>query len=88
MQEKYLQYTAIIVEAISKLIEEDGELSIDKEELFEGDNLTGFFHALANVAPSCLYDAMTGNNVDILEFNHIANKLVFQYAKEKDNKTK
>jgi hypothetical protein len=77
--EKYLQYAVMITGAIGSMFEEDSEWAIDQEELMEGDNLTHFMHALANVAPAHLFNNLTGDNKNQLEFNHVANQLCFQY---------
>ncbi len=79
--EKYLQYAGVITAAISSMFEEDSEWVIDKKELMEGDNLTHFMHALANLAPTYLFNNLTGDDKNILEFNHIANHLCFKYNK-------
>jgi hypothetical protein len=71
---------------IAELFDEDSEsdFHIDQQELQEGDNLTHFFHALANIMPTHLFNKITGDDKNNLEFNHIANQLVFQYSKKKD----
>ncbi len=71
-------YTVMILEAIQEMIEENGLI----EEFKEGNNLTDFVHSFANLAPSVFYTRATGCEVDSLEFNHIANKLVFQSLKK------
>jgi hypothetical protein len=78
---KDIEYASKILSKISELFEEDSELQIDKTELMEEENLTLFFHALANVVPCNLFGQLTGENKNVLEFNHIANHLIFQYAK-------
>ena len=80
MNEKYLQYAALISGAIGSMFEEDSEYAIDQEELMKDDNLTDFMHALANVAPTHLFNGLTGDNKNQLEFNHLANQLCFQYS--------
>ena len=77
--EKHVQYARMITEAISSIFEEDSEWDIDEEELTEGDNMTHFIHALANVAPTYICNSLTGDNKNNLEFNHTANQLCFQY---------
>ena len=81
---KHLQYAAMLGEKIAELFDEESESHIDQEELFEGDNLTHFFHALANLMPTFFFNELTGDSKTNLEFNHIANQLVFQYSKMKD----
>ena len=82
-QEKYLQYAALITEKLGEIFdeEESNGLYINPAELDEGDNLTHFIHALANTVPNHVYNKITGENKNNLEFNHIANMLVFQFAK-------
>jgi hypothetical protein len=82
--EKQLQYAAMLSGKIAEIFDEESEYHIDQEELQEGDNLTHFFHALANIMPNHLYNKITGDDKNNLEFNHIANQLVFQYSKKQD----
>lgn len=76
---KDVEYAAILTAKISEVFEED----IDKKELLEGENLTHFFHALVNLMPNHIYNTLTGDDKNNLEFNHLANNLVFQYSKPK-----
>jgi hypothetical protein len=78
--EKTIQYAAILLAKVGEVMEEDGEIS--GEELGDGDNLTHFFHALANIMPTHVFNSITGDSKNNLEFNHIANQLVFQYSKK------
>ena len=82
VNKKELEYAILIQSAISDVFEEDSDNYIGAEELEEGDNLTHFFHALANIVPTGIYNQITGNEHNQLEFNHIANLLCFQYMKE------
>ena len=79
MHEKYIQYAGLITGAIGEMLLNDNEYHIDQEELLEGDNMTHFIHALANVASTHIYNELTGDDLNHLEFNHIANRLCFQY---------
>lgn len=81
---KWIQYSAQILSAITDMFDEDNEYHIDTKELMEGNNLTEFFHALANVAPAHLFNKLTGDEKNHLEFNHIANQLCFQYINKED----
>ena len=76
---KYLEYSAKITLAIIDMFNEESENHIDMKELKEGNNLTEFLHALANVAPNHLFNTITGSSKNHLEFNHVANKLCFQF---------
>lgn len=77
---KTYEYSVIITQKLEELFEE-GDLRIDYDELMEGGNLTHFFHALANLVPTNFFNKITADNKNNLEFNHIANQLVFQYSK-------
>lgn len=79
--EKYEEYTAVILGAIGSMFDEDSEHYIDEDDLAE--NLTEFFHALSNVAPSLMYSELTGEPTNTLDFNHISNKLIHQYTRKK-----
>jgi len=78
-------YAQIIGSAIQDLFSGDGDYHIDLEELQEGENMTHFFHALSNLVPTQLYNNFTEEDVNILEYNHIANQMCFQYGKKIDD---
>ena len=85
MHEKYIEYAGLITGAIGQmLLLDDSEYHIDQEELLKDDNMTHFIHALANVASTHIYNELTGDNLNHLDFNHIANKLCFQYMNKVD----
>ena len=72
--------------AIGQCFDEDSEFYIDQEELMEGQNLTRFIHAMANLVPNIFFTKLTGQEKNNLEFNHLANTLCFQYStKEKED---
>ena len=81
MKNKHNEYATIILSQIAEMFQEDSENFIDVQELNEGDNMTDFFHALANIVPTVLFHKITGDEKNNLEFNHIANTLVMQYSK-------
>lgn len=76
--ENHFRYAAILGKKVEEAIEEIGQ-----EEVKE--NLTDFFHALANVMPNMAYNQIMWKKLNALEFNHFANHLVFQYTKLTDN---
>ncbi len=76
--DKENQYAVILLDKIQEAIEEIGG-----EELEQGDNATKFFHALSNITPCKVYNTLTGEDLNILDFNHIANKLVIKFLKMK-----
>ena len=81
-QQKTLEYAGIL---LNKLQEAFSEGELDLNELDEGDNLNSLFHALATVMPCTVFNQLTGNEYDYLEFNHLANRLTFQYQRKKPN---
>jgi len=85
-KEKWLRYASILSQKVGELFDDDSysDLKIDKDELLDDDNLTQFFHALANAMPANVYNKFTGDDKNYLQFNHLANQLVFQYSKKKD----
>lgn len=83
-EEKAAQYAIALLSAIQTCFDDDSENPINVKELMKDNNLTHFMHALSNLAPAMVYEKFTGQDVDSLEFNHIANKLCFQYSKSVD----
>ena len=79
------QYAIKIISALSKMFEQESDDAIDWEQLQEGDNLTHFIHALANLVPTHFYNKISGASENSLSFNHIANHLVFQYSKREES---
>jgi hypothetical protein len=84
-QEKLLQYQMKILTQIDPILnDEDCESFIGIEELSVDDNMTLFVHALATLVPSYVYAKFTGDtDTDNLGFNHIANRLCYQFSTEK-----
>jgi len=83
---KYIQYAAMINDALAEtLFNEDSDMVIDQEVLMDNENLTQFIHALANVAPNSLFNRLTGDNKNHLQFNQLANSLCFQYMTKTSN---
>lgn len=68
---------------LSKMFREDSDNFIDKEEFKDSNNLTEFIHCLANVIPTIMYNNLTGSDLNTLDFNHIANKLCFQFSEKR-----
>lgn len=78
--EKYDEYAVKVMGCLSQLFDEESDYSIDLGELEE--NMTEVFHAIANIAPTLLYNKISGEKQDQLGFNHIANRLVYQFTKK------
>lgn len=77
------QYAKKVALQIADIFEKDCENYISKEELAEGNNLTDFIHAVSTLAPAVIYHSLTGAKINSLQFNHLANRLVFQYSEMK-----
>lgn len=80
-------YALIIQGAISQMLDADSEsdYKISLSDFEDEDKATAFLHALANIVPCNIYKTLTQDEVDILGFNHIANRLVYQFT-QKDEK--
>lgn len=84
--EKHLEYAKKLISQIALIFDEDSENHIDTTEFEDDKNLTDFFHALANVVPTYYFNKITGQEKHNLEFNHMANQLLFQYSQLKKDK--
>ena len=78
MKSKQNHYFIKVCDAINCIFDEDSEHYIDLEDMMEGDNATDFFHAIGNMLPTHIYNTLTSNDSNTLDFNHIANKLIHQ----------
>ncbi len=74
--EKHEEYAVKILDKVQELLQDE------IEEISEGTNATDFIHALANTVPNIVYNKLTGDDKNNLEFNHFANNLVFQFSKK------
>lgn len=80
-EEKILEYTSKLLSILGEGLEQDDQIHSELAE-DDGENLTMFIHALGNCVPRIIYNRMTGDDKNWLEFNHLANGLVFQYCKK------
>ena len=76
---KQEEYTTKILDQLQLLFNEENENRINISELEDNSNAADFFHSLANLAPAVVFSKLTQQNVGTLDFNHIANRLCFQY---------
>ncbi len=74
-----MEYAVKLQDAIATMLEDDESMT---QELAEGENATAFFHALSTIMPCNMYNKMTGNDEDVLGYNHITNRLCFQFSKK------
>lgn len=73
-EKKQMQVTAKILEVINELINED-----DNVKKMIDEDLTDFIHVITNHVPTMIFNRMTGDDKNLLQVNHIANQLCFQY---------
>lgn len=83
MADKSEQYAQKLVEQIGGVFERKDGISL--KDLAHHDNMTAFMHALATLAPQHFYNILVKKDqpIDQLEFNHMANALIFQEEKNK-----
>lgn len=75
-QEEYAyRVSGAILDLLSN---KESEFYIDPEEFEDTKNATDFVHTICTVAPAIVYSKLVDNDLDMLEFNHMANKLVLQ----------
>lgn len=72
--QKQMQVTAKILEVLNELINED-----DTVKQMVHEDLTDFIHVITNHVPTMVFNKMTGDDKNLLQVNHIANQLCFQY---------
>lgn len=81
-EQKLLHFAAALSDVYKDEYEKEG-VTLSRLELKE-DELTEDFTAMI-YAQWALYKGVTGDNVDILEFTHIINRLVFQQIMKDNN---
>lgn len=78
-------YASKLISKISEMFNnEDDEFYIDINDFKKDNNLTDFIQALANVMPNHIYNTIVNDDKNMLDFNHMANHLVFQYSQKED----
>ena len=75
--DQQIEYAVLIGGAMSQVLDEDSEFYVGE---INDENITEFIHAMANMVPPMLYEQLTGDQKSSIDFNHIANKLCFQYS--------
>jgi hypothetical protein len=77
---KEVEYATKVLGCLSQLFDEDSEFYIDLNQVQESDTANEFFHALATMTPNVIFNKFTGQSLNALEFNHVANRLCFEFA--------
>jgi len=78
---KLEEFIVKISSQIEEMFDDECENHISKDDVVEYS--TEFVHALANVVPTILHNKFTGEKINMLQFNHIANQLCFQFSVKK-----
>lgn len=78
-QQKFLEYSEKVTRVLGLLFNKESEFCLNEFELGEDVDVKNLIHAFANVAPCYLYNKITGEDADWLEFNHLANHLNFEF---------
>lgn len=73
MTQKANDYSLQILDGIAKS-------AINQDELTDPDNLKAFIQALANLVPHAIHHNLTGEDITVLEFNHLANNVAVDYG--------
>lgn len=84
-EEKYVEYSRKISKAIIEILtDKNNPNHIDINELSQHDNGDQFVHALANIAPAAVLDAITDDDrgdEDSIDRNTNYLRLIIKYAK-------
>jgi hypothetical protein len=82
------QYAARIVDQLTEMFNDDScSNHIPLLELSKGDNLKCLIHALT-CASAMMFNEITGEEKNWLEFNHIANSLCVEFMVKDDEQRK
>ena len=78
------EYAMKIVAQVANMLDmqEEGENFIDMEEFNDDDNMLAFTYAISILAPTLIVKKMTGKDFDVLSFNHMANRLIYQFMRK------
>lgn len=75
-------YAKKIYAHVAEMFNEESENYIDLSKVIEDNEATEMMYALANLVPTLIYKHLTGEEVDVLGFNHIMNRLICQNKAE------
>jgi|SRR5690625_742791 len=80
--EKSAEYAVKIYAHLLKMFDEseESENFIDLKQVKKDDSATELIHAISNIVPQMFYEKFSGEDADMLAFNHICNRLIFQFS--------
>jgi hypothetical protein len=73
-------YAAKIAQQLSGIFEPESPNFIDMKTLEDPLEFQHFMYALSTLVPCSVYNQATNGSVDVLQFNHMTNALIFAYA--------
>ena len=78
--DRSVEYAKKIVAHLGEIFKSDNEHFINEDEFVNDRTFTEFIYALSVIMPTHVYNRMTQQKADYLDFNHVANKLCFQFG--------
>jgi hypothetical protein len=79
-------YASKIAQQLSGIFEPESPNFIDMKTLEDPIEFQNFMYALSTLVPCSVYNQATNGNIDVLQFNHITNALIFAYAANQEVK--
>lgn len=79
------QYAIKINEQIAQMFDSDSDNHIDIADFEDSEKLKAFLHALSNMVPAMVFNKLTAQEKNFLEYNHFANTLCFEFLKQADS---
>lgn len=77
---KQQEYAEKIGKQLEAMFKKGSKNYINKDELKNPQNMKAFLHALGNITPTVFYNKAMNTQFDVLEFNHIANHIIFDLS--------
>ena len=85
INEYYVKIVHVLIELLSG--EKEDNLKINTDEFFRDGNFGQFIHALS-LAGTVLCRRFIDQDMNELEYNHLCNRIIFQYSKKKFSRRK
>jgi hypothetical protein len=77
MTERQIQFSASISNCLAQLFDDESHFAINIDVADE-EQVKDFIWALSTTVPCNMWSKISGNKINFLEFNHIANMLCFE----------
>lgn len=76
--DKRIEIYTKAVKALQEIFREESDHYIGHE--FTGDEITDLVYVITAQVPAHFHEKITGEKADILDVNHLANRLIMQYS--------